>query len=176
MFVSLEIVTLAVVIIGTVGTLILVYVSIPRRKVKVSIRNAASQDLRSKMSGVQSDDVIITVANRGNQVTKIDLPTLIMHDGKEFDVSPREYTDHIRPYHVTRLPINCGKNEFPHMLIPGDVCEIWTSHIKLAHWLVDNGYDGAVAIKFSFPDKLSGRKYVSDEYTFNSAETSGESN
>jgi hypothetical protein len=170
----ITVITLLVVTIGTIASIAVAIYTFQRPKAEVTVKcvpfRSTTSQIRSAALGEPesvNDEVHIIVANVGHKNIKLNLPNILLQDGRNFETSPVEYPDKYRRSDPARLSINCDQIMFPYLLIPGDSCEVWTSLMSLADWLKRNDSSGDVAVRFQFSDETSNRTYESGKYSIN---------
>lgn len=171
-FVDINAITLLVVIVGAIASVAVAIYTFQGPKAEVSVKCIPYRSMKSKIRSAAlgepeavNDEVHITVANVRRENIKVNLPHILLHDGRIFETSPVEYPDKNRGTDPSRLSINCDQIMFPYLLIPGDSCKVWTSLMNLADWLKRNGYSGEVAMRFQFSDETSKRTFESGKYS-----------
>jgi hypothetical protein len=96
--VDINVITLAIVAIGTFASVLVAVYTLQKPKAEVYVRRIAYRSARSKVRSVAlgepesvNDEVHITVSNIGHKNTKVNLPYITLQDEHIFETSPVEY-------------------------------------------------------------------------------------
>lgn len=112
-----------------------------KRKLEVKFSNG-SLTYGNKLSELM---LFINVSNPGNRAVKINVPRIILPDGKTI-VFPNPQSD----------------VKFPHLLEEGRKCMVWAEMKYLAKQLKDAGYSGVINLKADV-EAETGKRYTSQK-------------
>jgi hypothetical protein len=166
---DINVITLFVVTIGAIASIAVAVYTFQGPKVEISVKCIPVRTANSKIRSVAlgepesvNDEVYMKVVNVGHKNVEINMPNILLHDGRTFETS---YTDDNQRSDLSQLPIRGGG--LPNLLITGDSCGVRISLMKLADWLKRNDYNGEVMMRFQFSDATGNKKFESGKFSIN---------
>lgn len=174
--VDINIITLVVVTIGAIASVAVAIYTFQGPKVEVSVECIPVRSMRTEIRSVAlgepesvNDEVYIKVVNVGHKNIEINMPNILLQDGRTFETVHEKRNDgDQRPdlSDLSRLPIR-STDGFPNLLITGDSCAARVNLMSLAYWLMGHSYSGDVMVRFQFSDATGKKKYESRKFSIN---------